>query len=439
VSPRRSTWRVRSTATATLGGGKLIHHGLDHARSTLRNSVWLAKLTSRSVAELTYGAPRQKPNPDRITVADQVRQAPVALFLPTLQGGGAERVAINLAQGFIDLGIATDLVTVSGRGEFAGQVPSGVRLIDFDASRVILGVPALAAYLRRERPSAVIAFMDHACIAALMARRVSGVSTRIICTVHNTLTLATSNSANFRNRLLPMLLRAFYPSADGVVAVSHGVARDLSAATGLPLSRIKVIYNPVITDDLTAAGAGAPGHPWLSDGGPPVVLGVGRLTQQKNFSSLIRAFAAVRRKRPARLLILGEGEERPALEELVRKLELGSDVALPGFLAGAQACMAQAAVFVLSSAWEGLPTVLIEALAAGATVVSTDCPSGPREILRGGELGQLVPPGDVDALADGIMAALSGSGRRVPLSDLEEYTQQFAAKAYLRLVHNGGR
>lgn len=373
------------------------------------------------------------------TVADQARQAPVALFLPTLQGGGAERVAINLAQGFIDLGIATDLVTVSGRGEFAGQVPPGVRLVDLDASRVILGVPALAAYLRRARPSAVIAFMDHACIAALLARRVSGVSTRIICTVHNTLTQATSNSSNLRNRLLPMLLRAFYPSADAVVAVSHGVARDLSTATGFPLSRIKVIYNPVITDALTSAGAGAPSHPWFSDGGPSVVLGVGRLTAQKNFGSLIRAFAAVRRQRPARLLVLGEGEERPALEALVSELGVGADVALPGFLAGAQACMARAAVFVLSSAWEGLPTVLIEALAAGATVVSTDCPSGPREILRGGELGRLVPTGDIDGLANGILAALSGSGRRVPLTDLEEYTLPFAANAYLRLVRNGSR
>jgi glycosyltransferase involved in cell wall biosynthesis len=367
------------------------------------------------------------------------RPRPVALFVPSLCGGGAERVAINLAKGFIGRGVATDLVAVSSRGELSGQIPPGVRLVDLAASRVILGLPALVAYLRRERPAAVITFMDHANIVALWARRLSGVSTRVICTVHNTLTKATRNSSTIRSRVLPVFLRAFYPSADEVVAVSHGVARDLSETTGFPLSRIRVIYNPVITADLTRAAAHAPRHPWFADGGPPVVLGVGRLTRQKDFESLVRAFAQVRQHRPARLLILGEGEERSALEALVRELGLESDVALPGFQAGAQACMTRAAVFVLSSAWEGLPTVLIEALAAGTTVVATDCPSGPREILRGGELGRLVPPGDVEALARGILAALGGTARRVPLTELREFTQEFAAEAYLCLVHNGSR
>jgi glycosyltransferase involved in cell wall biosynthesis len=372
-------------------------------------------------------------------VARESERRPVALFLPSLYGGGAERVAINLAQGFVDLGVPTDLVAVSSRGELSGQIPQGVTLVDLHASRVVLGLPALIAYLRRERPVAVIAFMDHACIVALWARRLSGISTRIICTVHNTLTRATSNSSRLRNRVLPMFLRLFYPSADAVVAVSHGVARDLSDATGLPLSTIRVIYNPVITDESTKAAVRAPAHPWLTDGGPPIVLGVGRLTRQKDFEGLIRAFAKVRRQRPARLLILGEGEERSALEALVHELDLDAHVALPGFLPGAQACMAEAAVFVLSSAWEGLPTVLIEAIAAGTSVVATDCPSGPREILRGGELGRLVPYGNVDLLADGILAALAGSDRRVPPTELIEFTQEFAAKAYLHLVHNGSR
>jgi glycosyltransferase involved in cell wall biosynthesis len=198
-----------------------------------------------------------------------------------------------------------------------------------------------------------------------------------------------------------------------------------------------VIYNPVITPDLLAAAARPPGHPWLADGGPPVVLGVGRLTRQKDFQNLLRAFAIVRQQRPARLLILGEGEERPALEALIAELGLGSDVALPGFVPGAHSCMARAGVFVLSSAWEGLPTVLIEALAMGAPVVATDCPSGPREILRGGELGLLVPPGDSKALAEGILAALGGSARKASFAELQEFTQDVAASAYLHLVHNG--
>ncbi len=367
------------------------------------------------------------------------RERPVALFVPSLRAGGAERVAINLAAGFAALGQPTDIVAVSGGGEFATRIPAGVRLVDLKASRVLLSLPPLIAYLRRERPSAVIAFMDHASIVALWARWLSRSPARIISTVHSTLTRATGKSPNLRNRVLPALLGSFYPSADAVVAVSHGVARDLSDATGFPLDRITVIYNPVITTEFTEALTQAPSHPWLSDDGPPVVLGVGRLTRAKDFETLIRAFALVRRQRPARLLILGEGEERSALEALVQELGLQSDVALPGFLDGAPACMAKAAVFVLSSVWEGLPTVLIEALAAGTKVVATDCPSGPREILRAGELGRLVPTGDAGALADGILAVLAGSARPVPLADLEEFTQDVAAGAYLRLVHNGSR
>ncbi len=363
----------------------------------------------------------------------------MALFVPSLRAGGAERVAVNLAAGFAALGQATDIVAANGQGEFAGRLPKGVRLMDLNASRVLLSLPALMAYLRRERPVALIAFMDHAGILALWARRLSGSSARIICTVHNNLTQATGNAPTLGNRVLPSLLRSFYPSADAVVAVSHGVAQDLSEVTGFPLHRISVIYNPVITTEFMEAVTHPPSYPWLTDSGPPVVLGVGRLTRAKDFGSLIRAFAVVRQQRPVRLLILGEGEERPTLEALVKELGLQSDVALPGFVAAAHACMTKARVFVLSSLWEGLPTVLIEALAAGTRVVATDCPNGPREILRGGELGRLVPPGDVKALAEGILAELTGSTPRVPLIKLSEFTQQVASEAYLRLVHNGSR
>jgi glycosyltransferase involved in cell wall biosynthesis len=364
---------------------------------------------------------------------------PIALFVPSLRFGGAERVAVNLAGGLAALGAATDLVVVSSEGEFAEHIPPGVRLVDLGASRVAFGLPRLAAYIRRERPVAIISFMDHAGIIALCARRLSRVPTRLICTVHSHMSQATLNSSNRRSRLLPALVRAFYPSADAIVAVSQGVASDMSEATGLPPSMVRVIYNPVITPELLAAARLTPGHPWLTDGGPPVVLGAGRLTQAKDFGTLIRAFALVRRQRPARLLILGEGELRPALEALVRELGITADVALPGFVAGAVACMAHASVFVLSSAWEGLPTVLIEAMAVGTPVVATDCRSGPREILRSGELGRLVPPGDFEALAEGILAVLAGSAPRVSPTDLREFTLEVASETYRNLALTGSR
>jgi glycosyltransferase involved in cell wall biosynthesis len=221
-----------------------------------------------------------------------------------------------------------------------------------------------------------------------------------------------------------------------VVAVSHGAADDLARTSGLPRDGVRVVYNPVITPALMALARQAPDHPWFAPGQPPVILGVGRLTRQKDFPTLIRAFAEVRRRRVGRLIILGEGEDRPGLEALVRELGLADDVALPGFRDNAMAYMAGSAVFALSSVWEGLPTVLIEALAAGTRVVSTDCPSGPREILQEGRLGTLVPVGDAAALTGAMVVALDRPSGTVPLDALAPFTRDAAVDNYLRLIEN---
>jgi glycosyltransferase involved in cell wall biosynthesis len=187
------------------------------------------------------------------------------------------------------------------------------------------------------------------------------------------------------------------------------VAQDLSTATGIPRERISTIYNPVVPPELLTRAKAPLEHPWFEPDSPPVLLGVGRLSAQKDFPTLLRAFARVRRLRPARLIILGEGKRpgyRPELLALARELGVGEDVQLPGFAENPYAYMARASVFVMSSAWEGLPSVLVEALACGCPVVSTDCPSGPREILQGGRYGRLVPVGDAEALAKAILATL---------------------------------
>jgi glycosyltransferase involved in cell wall biosynthesis len=221
-----------------------------------------------------------------------------------------------------------------------------------------------------------------------------------------------------------------------VVAVSRGAAEDLASTSGMPRDRVEVVYNPVITPAVMALAGETPDHPWFGPGEPPVVLGVGRLTRQKAFGTLVRAFAEVRRRRPLRLIILGEGEDRPMLEALASELGVGDDVALPGFRENAMAYMARSALFVLSSAWEGLPTVLIEALAAGTRVVSTDCPSGPREILQEGRLGPLVPVGDVPALAAAMSGALDRPAGNVPPDALRPFTRDAAVDHYLRLIEN---
>jgi glycosyltransferase involved in cell wall biosynthesis len=360
----------------------------------------------------------------------------IAFFLPSLCGGGAERVIVNLAQGITERGLPVDLVLAAAEGPLLDQLPAGVRVVDLRAPRVLRSLGPLARYLRRERPKALVSSMGHANLVALWAARLARQGTPVIVTQHNTLSQETRHESRLSAGLWPPLLRIFYPWAASVVAVSRGVADDLARMSGLPRDSVDVIYNPVITPTVMALAREAPNHPWFAPGQPPVILGVGRLTRQKDFLTLVRAFAEIRRHRAGRLIILGEGEDRLALEGLARELGVADDVALPGFQDNALAYMAGSALFVLSSAWEGLPTVLIEALAAGTRVVSTDCHSGPREILQEGRLGALVPVGDAPALAAAMLEALERPSGTVTLDALAPFTRDAAVDHYLRLIES---
>lgn len=358
----------------------------------------------------------------------------IAFFLPSLGGGGCERAMLNLAHGFAERGWAVDIVLAKGEGPYLRQVQSGVRVVDLGASRVLTSLPGLVRYLRHERPRALLSAIDHANVVALWAQKLAGVPVRVVASVHSTPSRAAVNARNLRARLMPYWVRPFYPWAYAVVAVSKGVAEDLIRVTGLPREKVKVIYNPVVTPELFAKAKEPLEHPWFAPDEPPVVLGVGRLTAAKDFPTLIRAFALVRRERPARLVILGDGEERPKLEALVRELRIEADVLLAGFVDNPYKYMRRAGVFVLSSQWEGLPTVLIEAMALGTPVVATDCPSGPREILEEGRWGKLVPPGNPEKLARGILEALeqtTGASVRI-----EPFTLEYATAHYCALLED---
>lgn len=354
----------------------------------------------------------------------------IALFLPSLRGGGAERVMVNLARGFAERGLKVDLVLAKAEGPYLSQVPPGVQVVDLGVSRILASLPGLVRYLRRERPKALLSALDHANVVALWAREFAGVPVQVVVSVHSTPSRATANARSLRARLMPLWVRTFYPWAHAVVAVSQGVAEDLLRMTGLPLENVRVIYNPVVTPELFIKAEEPVEHPWFSPGESPVILGVGRLTAAKDYPTLIRAFALVRKERPARLMILGEGEERPKLEAIVRDMGLERDVALPGFVENPYKYMRRAGVFVLSSSWEGFGNVLVEAMAVGTPVVSTDCPSGPAEILEGGKWGRLVPVGDQEALAFAILAWLDEkrgrAAERVRFFVLEEIAEQYA-------------
>jgi glycosyltransferase involved in cell wall biosynthesis len=356
--------------------------------------------------------------------------------MPTLAGGGAERVMLTLARGFLQRGHSVDLIVVKAEGPLLADVPPGVQLVELRSRRVLYSIFRLAQYLRRERPAALLATLTNANAAAVIARWLSGQSTRVVIrqAYHLTRGLEIEKFTVLEAALERLLVRWCYPWADRVVAVSAGVAVDLQTRPYLRRTSIHVAPNPVVTSELRRLVDMDIDHPWFHTGAPPVVLAVGRLTVAKQFDVLIRAFAQLRQRTNARLVILGEGEERQSLEGLVRQLGIADAVSLPGFVSNPFPAMAKSKVFVLSSAFEGLPGVLIQALACGTKVVATDCESGPREILDGGRFGRLVPVGNVDALADAIEAAIAD-----PVAPPQEaclpYTESSSVEAYLNLLY----
>ena len=357
----------------------------------------------------------------------------VALYLPSLSGGGAERVMVLLANGLTERGLAVDLVLARAEGPYLKEVSPTVRVIDLGATRVTYSLTPLIRYLRKEKPAALLSALNHANVVACLAHRLAGVPTRLIVTEHSTLSHA--RPGNHRGRVVPWLMRRLYPRANAVVAVSKGVADDLVSTLALDAAKVHVIYNPVVTDDLFTKARAPIDHPWFEKDAPPVVLGIGRLTEAKDYPTLIHAFAHVRTQRPARLMVLGEGELRPQLEALVRECGLEQDVELPGFVTNPFAYLTRASVFVLPSKWEGLPTVLIEALACGTPVVSTDCPSGPSEILEGGRWGRLVPVGDIGALTEAINRALAAEEKPDAVARAALFRTENALNAYLRVIN----
>ena len=357
----------------------------------------------------------------------------IAIFLVSLEGGGSERIALNLAQGFAERGLEVDLVLQRAKGPYLDQVSDKIRIVDLRAGRMALAIFPLISYLLRERPPFLLSLMMGANIIAILSKKLARLDTRLVISEHLTISVATQNAGSLRGRYLPLLAKRIYPWADGIVAVSEGVAEDLAHILGLPRKKIEVIYNPVITPELLEKAREPVDHPWFQPGEPPVILGVGRLTEQKDFPTLLRAFALVRKERAARLVILGEGEDRPELKALVDELGIAEDVDMPGFVDNPYGYMAGAAVFALSSRWEGLPTVLIEAMALGKPVVATDCPSGAREILNDGRYGTLVPVGDAKRLATGISGMLEHPVEPLP-AWVDRFRPDCTIQAYLKAI-----
>jgi len=359
----------------------------------------------------------------------------IAIFASFSGQGGVERMIVNLCHGLVQLDCQLDLVLVKSQSAHLEHLPESVRVIQFKGKHTLASLFELVSYLRREKPFALLAAKDRAGRVAVFARRLACVKTRLVFRIGTTVSAALEGKGALRKLAWYLPMRLIYPQADAIVAVSGGVADDLRRITGITGNKILVIRNPVITPKLAELTAEKLVDPWIEDSTVPLIMGVGRLTRQKDFPSLLQAFAKVRQNRPCRLVILGEGADRQKLEQQAVELGVREDVYLPGFVSNPYKYLNRANLFVLSSGWEGSPNVLTEALALGIPVVATNCPSGPQEILQGGKYGPLVKVGDVDGLAEAMLQVLDKSLAPETLREaVKEYTVEQSSRHYLGVL-----
>jgi len=361
----------------------------------------------------------------------------LAFYVPSLTGGGAQRVTVNLVNGFATRGVDVDLVVSYDTGALKRQVRDDVTLVDLNTAGVpVVGIgasiPALARYLREETPSVLFSQMHYANVISVVARELSTRKTRLVLTEHTTF----GRVEHPKDALVFALARRLHPHADHVIAVSAGVERSVRNEIDVPNGQLSVINNPIVTSTLRERAELSVDHLWLNDPNIDVVLGVGRLEPEKDFTTLVEAFAIALREEPSlRLVILGEGSERETLHRTAAALDVDEQVSLPGYVENPYPFMRHADVFALSSRREGLPTALVEAMACGCPVVATDCRSGPREVLADGRYGPLVPVEGPDALAVGIQQVLRQPVSSATLRErAEDYAVETVLDEYERLI-----
>lgn len=358
----------------------------------------------------------------------------VCIYVTSFGDGGVERMLVNLAWGLASLGVKVDFIVNQKDGPYLESLPDTVRILEFKSNTRREKLAKLILYLQEARPAAVISAKGRDDIITIKAKYKTRLATRFFLRPGTAVSerLRARKTNPFKRWLTYRRLRWLFSRADGVIAVSQGVADDIINATGIDPAKVSVVRNPNITPTLYHQAEMPVDHPWFEAGQPPVFIGMGGLRRQKDFPTLLRAFAQVNRVRPSRLMILGQGHKYEALQGLAKSLGIAERVEMPGFVNNPYAYLSRAAVFVLSSRWEGSPNVLTESLAVGTPVVATDCRSGPYEITQGGKYGRLVPVGDVDALSQAMLETLDNPPDPNWLkAAVQEYTMERSARAYL--------
>ena len=359
-------------------------------------------------------------------------ERPIAVYCGSLDGGSTAKIAVRLANGFAARGISTHLLVSSSSHPMPERIEPVVRIVDIGRMGIWTRIPRMALYLKRNQPAAVLTHRIRENVLTLRAARLSGLMTPVFVTVHGRMSVKLRNMVGGKAKKRRREVLRFYPKNSGIIAISSDTESDVKELLGSDIS-VASIPNPIITPEMFESAREPVVHPWFLPDTVPTVIFAGRMEKEKDLFTLLRAFALLRRRAECRLLILGDGSLRPELEAECQFLNLVNDVDMPGWVANPYAFLSRADLVVLSSTWDALPTILIEALALGTPVVSTDCGAGPREILQNGCLGPLVPPGNPSALSEAMYKTLNNS---LPSDVLREsghrYDAQQNADRYLK-------
>ena len=361
-----------------------------------------------------------------------INQERICFFAPNLAGGGAERVVSILAANFAKNGYRVDLVLANATGPYLSDIPSSVTVIDLKCKKMLFSLPKLVKYIRTYRPTLMFTSQMHSSTIAIWSAKLAGMQTRVFIR-QPTMLMPNYQKKTFTSKLKQQIFLKTAKKAEKIIVTSEAMSQEFKTLSGISEDRIKVIYNPVPIEAIREKSLEPIEHPWFKKGEPPVILAVGRLVAVKDFQTLIKAFSIVQNDMPVRLIIVGEGELRNELKQLIENLSIDDVVHMPGFCKNPYQYMKNARVFVLSSLWEGFPNGMIEAMACGVSIVATDCNGGTSEILEYGKWGELVPVANEMLMAKSIQKTLNSEYSSSPSEKVDEFSLELIYENYKKL------